>query len=353
MSSLPGHTLEAYLGWAYGITIEDEPENNPSLGITEALGMSTCIRPTLTSAEFAPIVAMFEEYRELIEYRLDDFDEDNQSWRDYAGASFGFITEDMDKKVFAHLESLKQNTGKKMSFITKEIIQAIKSQITTPHIFKGLCDAIALITTYSNYETPDQSNLVKARVSTILRSINTAILPTPFEYMTGYGLIARYLREHLAVEELFANELNEKAKLVQFREELDKKFNYNPNNQLDNFEWKEIIKELIDLNIKYFSEESINTEELWKQTHSTSPITETGLYAFNSNTERMIGLVFSIPHPNFENGIQCTISLLPNQEPIISVYHEWEERNVNIFNICFFPGMYKLILEEIGKLAKP
>ena len=255
----------------------------------------------------------------------------------------------MDKQVFTYLNSLK---GNNVDYITKETIQLIKANITTPPIIKGLTDAIALMTAYGHYETPDQGNLVKARVSTIVSSINAAIVPTPFEYLTGYGLIARYLREHLAVREIFANDLTEKAKLVCIREEIDKKFNYQPNNQLDSFEWKQIIKELINLNNTYFTEKSIETEDLWEKIQSTSPITKTGLYTFNNNNDRMINLVFTIPHVNFVNGIQCTISMLPGKDPTINVYHEWEERNVNIFNVCFFPGMYTLMMNEIEKLTK-
>jgi len=38
----------------------------------------------LTKEQFSKIVALYEPHRESIEERLDNFDEDNQSWRSYA-----------------------------------------------------------------------------------------------------------------------------------------------------------------------------------------------------------------------------------------------------------------------------
>lgn len=54
----------------------------------EALGTSPNRRPRLTVEQFAPVVAMFEPHREYVEMRLADFDDEYQSWRDYAGYSF-------------------------------------------------------------------------------------------------------------------------------------------------------------------------------------------------------------------------------------------------------------------------
>lgn len=92
MSSLPGLRLEDYLQWNYDLVVLDGfPDANTSVALAEALGTSPRTRPRLTPAEFAPLVALFEEHRELIEYRLRDFDEDEQSWRDYASSAFDFI----------------------------------------------------------------------------------------------------------------------------------------------------------------------------------------------------------------------------------------------------------------------
>lgn len=84
MSTCPGGYLEDFLKWQLDLKVIDTRDANPSLQLAEMVGTSTRVRPVLNKQEFATIVALFEEYRELIEHRLDDFDEDNQSWRDYA-----------------------------------------------------------------------------------------------------------------------------------------------------------------------------------------------------------------------------------------------------------------------------
>lgn len=106
MSSLPGLDLEDFLSWQYNLVVLDAPESNVSLGLAECLGLSNNHRPILTKAEFAPIVALFEPHRAEVEDRLMDFDEDNMSWRDYAGYSFDFLGADLDEAVFALLAAL-------------------------------------------------------------------------------------------------------------------------------------------------------------------------------------------------------------------------------------------------------
>lgn len=106
MSSLPGLDLEAFLSWQYNLVVFDTPEANPSLGMAERLGLSTNHRPILSKADFALIVALFEPYRDQVEARLMDFDEDSMSWRDYAGYSFDFLSADLDEAVFALLTTL-------------------------------------------------------------------------------------------------------------------------------------------------------------------------------------------------------------------------------------------------------
>lgn len=91
MSSLPGHTLEAFLMWNYDLIVGGDASANPSLQIAEAVGTATKRRPELTTEQFAPLVALYEPYRAMVESRLDQFDSDTQSWRDYAGHGFDFL----------------------------------------------------------------------------------------------------------------------------------------------------------------------------------------------------------------------------------------------------------------------
>lgn len=75
MSSIPGRTLESWLEWNYSI--------------------DQC------APKFPVLVALFEEKREWVEDKLWDFDEDNQSWRDYNSAVFHF-----DESFEAKVENL-------------------------------------------------------------------------------------------------------------------------------------------------------------------------------------------------------------------------------------------------------
>lgn len=91
MSSLPGYFLEDYLMWAFNLVVDGDASANPSRQIAEALGTSPNPRPRISSEQFAPIVAAFEPWRETIEDRLSDFDEETQSWRDYSSYAFDHI----------------------------------------------------------------------------------------------------------------------------------------------------------------------------------------------------------------------------------------------------------------------
>lgn len=84
MSSLPGLKLEDYLAWEYDLTVTGQEEANISLGIAEALGTVKKARPTVSQEKFKELVNLHEHLREKIEDLLADFDEDTQSWRDYA-----------------------------------------------------------------------------------------------------------------------------------------------------------------------------------------------------------------------------------------------------------------------------
>lgn len=94
MSSIPGYTLEEFLAWNYNVIIEEQAESNVSIAMAEALG-AVPHRPFISQEKFAPVVALFEEHREAVEHRLDEFDEDEQSWRGYAGNAFDFIPDEL------------------------------------------------------------------------------------------------------------------------------------------------------------------------------------------------------------------------------------------------------------------
>lgn len=90
MSSLPGFSLESYLLWNFDLVVEDQEEANVSLGLAEALG-NIEPRPRMSQADFAKLAARYEPYREQVEYLLGDFDEETQSWRDYAFYCFDWL----------------------------------------------------------------------------------------------------------------------------------------------------------------------------------------------------------------------------------------------------------------------
>jgi len=94
MSSLPGLTLEEYLCWDYNVVVVGRPESNFSLGLAEIIGTIPA-RSRLDSGTFGQVVTLFEPFREQVESRLLDFDEDTQSWRDYAGYSFDFLPDSL------------------------------------------------------------------------------------------------------------------------------------------------------------------------------------------------------------------------------------------------------------------
>lgn len=91
MSSLPGLTLEEYVMWDLDLIVDGESMANPSLALAEAMGVRTG-RRRLTLAQFQPILSLYEPFRDAIEYKLEDYsEEDCGSWRDYAGYAFEFI----------------------------------------------------------------------------------------------------------------------------------------------------------------------------------------------------------------------------------------------------------------------
>lgn len=111
MSSLPGYKLEDFVAWQWNLRVDGEAENNMSLGIAEALG-NVAPRPHITKEQFAPILAIYEPFREDIERRLCDFDEDTQSWRDYSQYVDVDITPEMEAEAERLVKELKCQVGK-------------------------------------------------------------------------------------------------------------------------------------------------------------------------------------------------------------------------------------------------
>lgn len=106
MSSCPGFTLEAYVAWQHDVVVpENDDDPNPSLRFAEVLG-TIPPRPRLTRVQFAAVIAPYEPYREQIEDKLLEYDEDeNGSWRTYAGYSFDFVPEAVWQQAHAALPS--------------------------------------------------------------------------------------------------------------------------------------------------------------------------------------------------------------------------------------------------------
>lgn len=90
MSSCPGLTLEAFIAWEWNLLVEGYESSNMSLFLVETI-FGTESRKKLSLLQFEQIVDLYEPYREEVEYRLEDFDKDWQSWRDYAGNIFAII----------------------------------------------------------------------------------------------------------------------------------------------------------------------------------------------------------------------------------------------------------------------
>jgi hypothetical protein len=83
MSSLPGLLLEDFVAWQHDVVVEGNSDPNFSLGLAEALGKIPQ-RACHMQEYFKSILVFYEPWRERIEDKLDEFDEDNQSWRAYA-----------------------------------------------------------------------------------------------------------------------------------------------------------------------------------------------------------------------------------------------------------------------------
>ena len=98
MSSLPGYTLESFVAWQWNLIVEEQSESNVSLGMAEFFG-TVSRRKTLTQTEFKEIISLYLPYRQVIEERLADFDEETQSWRGYAEVVDPDIPEEVQRKI--------------------------------------------------------------------------------------------------------------------------------------------------------------------------------------------------------------------------------------------------------------
>lgn len=83
MSSWPGGYLEDYLMWDFDLIVDEETGANKSLEIAEAIGVPSR-RIRINKEQFAPILALYEPYRDDMERHLNWFEDDSMSWRDYA-----------------------------------------------------------------------------------------------------------------------------------------------------------------------------------------------------------------------------------------------------------------------------
>jgi len=98
MSSIPGLTLESYIMWNHNLVVIGYLSANTSLHIAEALGINTR-RVNLSQAQFNTVLTIYEPYRADVERRLEDFNEETQSWRTYAGSCFNDIEDAIGDEV--------------------------------------------------------------------------------------------------------------------------------------------------------------------------------------------------------------------------------------------------------------
>jgi len=104
MSSRPGLDLEDFLMWNYDLVVEGLEDANSAVQMTEVLGHPSR-RVRLTAKEFAPILQAAEDHRDDVERRLLDYDEDEQSWRSYAG-SVDWLPKEVEDEIDKLLKEL-------------------------------------------------------------------------------------------------------------------------------------------------------------------------------------------------------------------------------------------------------
>lgn len=128
MSSCPGLLLENYLMWNYNLIVAGDTSGNASLEIAEAIGTAKP-RPELTHELFAHVVRLYEPWREMIEGKLEDFDEETQSWRDYAGAAFQYIPEAIEEQALDYIRQMLEHGDEPMHYITDAACNAIVARL--------------------------------------------------------------------------------------------------------------------------------------------------------------------------------------------------------------------------------
>lgn len=116
MSSRPGLDLQDYVAWMFDVVVQDQADPNFSLAAAELLGTAVC-RRRIAQSDFKKVIRLFEPWRVQIEDKLLDFNEDTQSWRDYACYAFDFVPN--------HLLNLAYLMLRKPQAISKEAIDAV------------------------------------------------------------------------------------------------------------------------------------------------------------------------------------------------------------------------------------
>lgn len=105
MSEIPGDTLEDFLAWYYNLVVVGQREANFALAGAEMMG-TIPPRPRLSEEQFEKLVVIFEPERESIERMMEDYEPDEQSWRDYAGGIFYSLPEELFERGHRYLQSL-------------------------------------------------------------------------------------------------------------------------------------------------------------------------------------------------------------------------------------------------------
>ena len=110
MSNCPGRTLEAFLLWNYDLVLEGEQPVNHGLAIAEAMDRPTRLS-RITPEQFSVLVALFGPWREDMENTLNQFDEREQSWRDYAWSVAAHVEDALFDIGRVYLKLLNEKKG--------------------------------------------------------------------------------------------------------------------------------------------------------------------------------------------------------------------------------------------------
>lgn len=187
MSSLPGLTLESYVLWNYDLIVESQPDANFSLALAEALG-NVSRRPLINDELFKEILEPFELHREHVEELLRDFDEETQSWRDYAGTCFDFLP-DLGHLVVQHAKEpdMSSRSLLKIAFLHQSIHQCantlglegckdefyLRVGYDSPTYFLelGFCD----LSSFGYFDTSEKIYSTNAGKSSIIKELSDVL----------------------------------------------------------------------------------------------------------------------------------------------------------------------------------